>query len=87
MASNNFDLDEDDAAWSVAERELLESPVERPKTKARVLRLSSCFVMLNLLFRNNRSSTRPPQTFRISWLICQPRTPMVTLGSFLKTSK
>ena len=33
MNSNNFDLDEDDAAWSVAERELLESPVERPKTK------------------------------------------------------
>lgn len=32
-ASNNFDLDEDDAAWSVAERELLDSPVERPKTK------------------------------------------------------
>jgi hypothetical protein len=87
MASNNFDLDEDDAAWSVAERELLESPVERPKTKASVLRLSSCFVMLNLLFRNNRSFTRPPQTFKISWLICQPRTPMATLGSFLKTLK
>lgn len=87
MASNNFDLDEDDAAWSVAERELLESPVERPKTKASVLRMSSCFVMLNLLFRNNRSSTRLPQTFKISWLICQPRTPMATLGSFLKTSK
>lgn len=87
MASNNFDLDEDDAAWSVAERELLESPVERPKTKASMLRLSSCFVMLNLLFRDDRSSTRLPQTFKISWLISQPRTPTATLGSFLKTSK
>jgi hypothetical protein len=87
MASNNFDLDEDDAAWSVAERELLESPVERPKTKASVLRLFSCFVMLNLLFRNDRSFTRPPQTFKISWLISQPRTPTATLGSFRKTSK
>lgn len=87
MASNNFDLDEDDAAWSVAERELLESPVERPKTKASALRLSSCFTMLNLLSRNNRSSTRLRPTFKISWLISQPRTPTATLGSCLKTSK
>lgn len=35
MSSNNFDLDEEDqdGAWSEAERELLDSPAERPQTK------------------------------------------------------
>jgi hypothetical protein len=35
VSSNNFDLDEQDqdAAWSEAERELLDSPAERPQTK------------------------------------------------------
>ena len=82
ISSNNFDLDEEDqdAAWSEAERELLDSPAERPQTKVHSDRSNWTAESANEKSWICRCSTPLQATCRICWQIFQIRTMMGTSG-------